>query len=115
MEETTTSTQKTTTIQTIERQAVKVLQAKQLWLDWAEITDAWRVVPRSILYPFGAWTIYTCDRVLTWYFNLPADKQTTQNAMLVGSIFTAVTGLFTLALGFYQRSGRQWAGQPPPQ
>lgn len=99
---------------TLEQRVVKVLHAKQLWLDWAEIFDAWRVVPRSILYSYAAWSIWTVDRVLMWYFHLPNGSRTGQDAVLVGSVITSVTGLFTLALGFYTKSGRQWTGQPPP-
>lgn len=99
---------------TLEQRVVKVLKAKQLWLDWAEIFDAWRIVPRSILYSFAAWGIWVIDRVLSWYFHLPDGSRTGQDAALVGSVITSVTGLFTLALGFYNKSGRQWSGQPPP-
>jgi hypothetical protein len=104
----------TSRIETIERDVVAVLKAKQVWLDWAEIFDAWRIVPRSIIYTYGAWTLWTCNRILTWYFALPVAQQTTQNAMLIGSLFTAATTLLNMAINFYQKSGRVWAGQPPP-
>lgn len=99
----------------IERRIEAMLHAKQLWLDWAEIFDAWRVTPRSIIYTFGGWTIYIVDRTLSWYFHLPLAERTVQDAGLVTGVITAVTGCFAAATGFYNRSGRQWSGQPPSQ
>lgn len=109
-----TTETRTLTLEKVEEGVIAAFKAKRLWLDWAEIFDSWRFVPRTILYGYAAWTIHTCDRILTWYFKLPAEQQSSQNALLIGTVFTAVTSLFTLAVNFYQRSGRQWAGQPPP-
>lgn len=90
-----------------------MLENKQLWLDWAEITDAWRFVPRAIIFVLLSWNIYLIDRMVTWYCRLPTADRTVADAALIGSVITAVTGLFTLSLKFYQNSGRQWSGQPP--
>lgn len=92
---------------------VKVwLPTKQQCLDAAEVTDAWRVVPRSVLYAFGAWVIYIVDKTLFWYFHLPAAERSVQDAGLVTGVITAVTSIFGLAIKFYNNSGRQWTGQP---
>lgn len=88
---------------------------KQDYLDWAEIFDAWRAVPRSVLYSFGSWTIYIADRTLNWYFHLATPDRTVQDAGLVTGVITAVTGIFGLTIKFYNNSGRQWTGQPPPR
>lgn len=88
---------------------------KQDWLDWAEITDAWRVVPRIILFTYGWWAIYVVDRCLLWYFHQPVAERTVQDSGLITGVITAVTGLLTLAIKFYIQSGRVWTGQPPPQ
>lgn len=92
-----------------------MLTNKPLWLDWAEITDAWRLVPRAIIFTLLGWNIYLIDRIWSWYSHLATADRTVADAALIGSIITAVTGLFTLSLKFYQNSGRQWHGQPPSQ
>lgn len=107
-----TSTE-TTTIKRVEGLAERALHSKGLWLDWAEVFDAWRVVPRTLLYSNAAWSISVINRTLSWYFHLASADQTAQNAALVGTIITMVTGLFTLSLNFYQNSGRQWSGKTP--
>lgn len=85
---------------------------KQDCLDACEVFDAARVVPRSVLYSFGSWTIYISDRTLFWYFHLAAPDRTVQDAGLVTGVITAVTTIFGLTIKFYNNSGRQWVGQP---
>lgn len=108
-------TTSTTTLQTIETTVVAALKNKQLWLDWAEITDAWRIVPRVIIFVLLGWNIYLIDRIWTWYAHLAVADRTTADAALIGTMVATVTGLFTLSVKFYQSSGRQWTGQPPIQ
>lgn len=93
----------------------RVLTNKQLWLDWAEITDAWRAIPRAIIFTLLGWNIYLIDRIWSWYSHLATADRTVADAALIGTVITAVTGMFTLSLRFYQNSGRQWSGQPPNQ
>lgn len=71
---------------------------KMVMLNGAEIIDAYRVVPRSILvaYAILVWI------VVTWFMELPTP--TTQQAALV----TTVTGLIAAVVGLYQNSGRKW-------
>jgi hypothetical protein len=71
---------------------------KQKILDWAEIVDAFRVVPRLLLLVTGGlvWT------VISWYMGL--DDPSTQQAALV----TTATGIVPLIIGLYQNSGRKW-------
>jgi hypothetical protein len=85
---------------------------KQRWLDFCEVFDAARIVPRSVLYAFGIWTIYIADYTLFWYFHLPVAERTVQDAGLVTGTITAVTTVFGMTIKFYNNSGRQWAGQP---
>jgi glucose dehydrogenase len=91
------------------------LPSKQQWLDAAEVFDAWRLVPRSVLYCFGLWVILIVDRTLSWYFATPPAERSVQDAGLVTGVITAVTGVFGLTIKFYNTSGRQWAGQPTPR
>jgi hypothetical protein len=106
------STVSSTTV-TLEQRVGKVMANKQLWLDWAEITDAWRLVPRAILAVLLLWNVYLIDRIWSWYAHLPSAERTTADAALIGGIITAITSMFTLSLKFYQNSGRRWNGQPP--
>lgn len=71
---------------------------KQTFLDIAEVVDAFRMVPRSVLVAYGilVWI------VVSWFMGLPAP--TTQQAALV----TTVTGLIAAVAGLYQNSGRSW-------
>lgn len=71
---------------------------KQTFLDIAEVIDAFRVVPRSVLILYGilVWV------VVSWFMGLP--EPTTQQAALV----TTVTGLIAAVAGLYQNSGRPW-------
>lgn len=87
---------------------------KQGLLDAAEVFDAWRVVPRTVLYAFGIWVIYIADKTLFWYFHVPGPERTAQDAGLVTGTITAVTTVFGMTIKFYNQSGRQWQGQPPP-
>lgn len=88
------------------------LWTKAQWLDACEVFDAARIVPRSVLYAFGTWTIYIADLTLNWYFHLPTPERTVQDAGLVTGVITAVTSIFGLTIKFYNNSGRQWTGQP---
>lgn len=67
-------------------------------LKWAEIIDAYRVVPRLILVSYG-WLIFY---VITWFMGLP--DPTTQQAALV----TTVTALAAPIIGLYTSTGRKW-------
>jgi hypothetical protein len=67
-------------------------------LEWAEVIDAYRVVPRLLLLGYG----YLVWHVTTWFMSLP--EPTTQQAALV----TAVVGITAPIAGFYQQSGRKW-------
>lgn len=71
---------------------------KQLLLDYAEVTDAWRVVPRLLLGGYA---------YLVWYFSMwyhllpdPTDNQ----KWFIGAIWAAAAGLTK----WYFDSGRKW-------
>lgn len=85
---------------------------KQAWLDGAEVTDAYRVVPRLILFGYSFWTIQVVWYVLHWYTALPSAERSLEASGLAAGVITAVTGLNTWALKVYLATGRKWAGQP---
>lgn len=65
---------------------------------FAEVVDAWRVVPRAILIAYGmmVWQVFE------WYMALSVPS--TQQAALV----TTVAGTVAAIIGLYQHSGRKW-------
>ena len=97
-----------TTFDNIEDAAVKAFQSKQFWLDTAEVFDAWRIVPRSVLYGMGLLTWRVVMRCLDWFTNLPATQRSYEEAGAAVLIIGAVTTVFKYALDSYMNSGRQW-------
>ena len=71
-------------------------QTKALY--YAELIDAWRVVPRTILIAY-AYLVYW---IVDWF--LVMENPTTQQAALV----TTVTGTVAAVIGLYQHTGRKW-------
>ena len=71
---------------------------KKIFLEIAEVVDAFRVVPRFILigYSILVWT------VAQWYMGI--DVPSTQQAALM----TTVIGVIAPIAAFYQTSGRSW-------
>lgn len=100
---------------------------KQTFLTWAEMIDAFRLIPRGIVVAYG-WLLIN---VIQWYMSLEAyipsdvkelikdqqlsaadikmlmtDGPSTQHAALV----TAVVGISAAIFGLYSNSGRKWSG-----
>lgn len=71
---------------------------KEVTLDWGEIFDALRFVPRIILilYGFLIWDAYT------WIKSL--EVITTQAA----GVFSALVGSASVVVGLYNGTGRKW-------
>lgn len=67
-------------------------------LKYAEILDAYRIVPRAILLGFG----YLVYSVVQWFMGL--DDPTTQQAAFV----SAVVGITAPITAFYFNTGRKW-------
>ena len=79
-------------------------------LNLAECVDAWRVIPRIMVLAY-MWFVYeTTDRLLSWYMVLPAAERTLENGGFAASIFTVLTGLGTMFVNTYLKSGRKWNG-----
>jgi hypothetical protein len=84
---------------------------RQELLNFAELIDAFRVVPRTILIVYSYFVWY----VINWY--LPIANPTTGQTALV----TTVAGSVPVVIGLYQNSGRRWGphgnkswkGSPP--
>ena len=87
---------------------IKVLNNKELWLQWAEIFDAWRVVPRTALYSMALLTWKVVMRCLDWFTTLPSTQRSYEEAGAAVLIIGSVTTVFKYALDSYMTSGRQW-------
>lgn len=67
-------------------------------LDIAELLDAYRVVPRILLFFYG----YLVWYITNWY--LPIQNPTTGQT----AVFTTLLGSIPVIVGLYQSSGRRW-------
>lgn len=71
---------------------------KQKWLNWAEVLDSYRIVPRLLLCGYA----YLVYKVVLWYMGVPVPS--VEHAALV----TAVVGIIAPVAGMYFNSGRKW-------
>jgi hypothetical protein len=84
-------------INTIKR--IKVMDIKKpLLMKSAEVIDAWRVVPRTLLVAYGALTLH----VVNWFMTIP--EPTTSQTFLV----TTISGLASVVIGLYNNSSKNW-------
>lgn len=84
---------------------------KATWLAAAEVVDAFRVVPRLILFGYSMWTVKVVWYVLDWYTALPAAERSLEASGLAAGVITAVTGLATWAIKVYLAGGRDWTAE----
>ena len=81
---------------------------KQIWLDIAETIDAWRLVPRTLLFSYCIWVSNIVAQVLTWYQHLPGTERSLEASGMAAAVITAVTGLATWVFKIYSDGGRDW-------
>lgn len=67
-------------------------------LDLAEVTDAWRVFPRLVLFGYGV----LCWHLASWVMGKP-DISASQAAFAGG-----IVGLAVPMTAFYMQTGRRW-------
>lgn len=102
------------TVDAVEDVAIDVgkrMLRKAWWLDLAEVFDAWRVVPRSVLGALLALTVKIDAGMFFWFCQLPNDHRSAADAIATTSIITVMTTLLTVSFTFYTKSGRVWTGQ----
>jgi hypothetical protein len=87
------------------------MKCKAVWLDAAEVFDAWRVTPRTILYGFAGLFGYVIVHTMHWYFNLPPVDRTGQVTAVIGIIIPACSGLAVWVYKIYAQGGRNWTGE----
>ena len=83
---------------------------KRAWLDYAELFDTWRLVPRAILFGYCYWVAHVTDGTMYWYQHLPANERTIEASGLAGAIITAVTGLLPWIYRIYSDNSNNWNG-----
>ena len=76
----------------------------------AECVDAWRLVPRALLFAYWVLVYQVTDRLLTWYMALPSLERTAEASGMAFGIFTALLGLGTNFMNAYIKTGRNWQG-----
>jgi len=81
---------------------------KQCLLDAAELFDAWRVVPRVLLFADAAVSLSILIKITWWYCALRSVDRTSTDAIVIGILVPSVAGLFTAAFKFYIDTGRNW-------
>lgn len=74
----------------------------------AEVVDAWRVVPRVVVFSYVVFVAWITKYLLDWYTQLPAVERTIESSGFAAGIFTAVTGLCGIFINAYLKTGRDW-------
>jgi hypothetical protein len=77
-------------------------------LDFAEVFDALRVVPRIVLFSYLVWGALVIDRLFNWYMGLPVAAQTVQASGFCLGACAVVTGMSGVIYRIYANSGRDW-------
>lgn len=88
---------------------------KKTWLDWAELFDSWRIVPRTF---FASYFIFWCwitVTLLLWYTNLPSPERTLEASGFGSAIFLTATAFLKQIYTTYSENGRNWNDAKPTQ
>lgn len=86
------------------------MKCKQAWLDFAEVFDTLRVIPRAILFLYGYWMVNVTDWLVRWYEKLPAIERTSQVTAFVTIVLPGIFGLAVWVYKIYSDGGRAWSG-----
>lgn len=86
------------------------MKCKTAWLDFAEVFDTLRVIPRVILFGYCAWMIRITDWLVKWYEGLPTAERTGQVTAFVTIVLPGVFGLAVWVYKIYSEGGRSWDG-----
>lgn len=81
-------------------------------LKWAEVFDSWRVIPRLVLFAYGAFVYKVTFFILVWYTNEPATARGTEESAVIIGVFTAIAGFASWVFKVYSESGRDWNQAP---
>ena len=85
---------------------------KQKWLDWAEVFDSLRIVPRVFLFGFWTTTFIFIFYFSYWYFHFPANERGYEES---GAMTGIILGLLKFGKDIwdtYAQNGRDWNSIP---
>ena len=85
---------------------------KQRWLNWAEVVDSWRVVPRVFLTATFLWTVYLTERLMLWYIHLPHAERGVEASGFASVVQVGVLAFLKMVFSEYSKNGRDWNQQP---
>jgi len=74
---------------------------KDQWIDFADILNKLRVIPRLILAAFGTLTALVTYESMNWYMTLPAIERTMEASGFALGIVAAVSGFSLKYAGVY--------------
>ena len=86
---------------------------KLLHLQWAELIDAYRIIPRTFLTACFVWTVWVSNICLVWYFHLTKDERSLEASGFASVVFLTVFGFLKLVYTTYAATGRDWNQAPP--
>lgn len=81
---------------------------KTRWIDFCEVFDSLRVVPRLILFLYGYWMARITDRLVSWFERLPAVERTASVTVFLSIVLPGVFGLAVWVYKIYAQGGRKW-------
>ena len=81
---------------------------KRVLMDLAEVVDAWRVVPRSLLLAYGVFSLWFIHWIVSWYMHLPAIERTAAETSFITGVIGAVLTAGTWYANVYTSSGKKW-------
>jgi hypothetical protein len=81
---------------------------KEAWLKWAELIDAYRIVPRAFLFIWSTFTMRIGIETLHWFFEQPSNSRGFEEASVVVGVFTAALGMTKMVFDKYSDTGREW-------
>ena len=86
---------------------------KRKCLDFAEVFDSWRIVPRIVLFSFLGIDYWLVINSWLWYQHLLPVDRTMSVAAYSGGLTTALGGLAALVYKIYSGGGRDWNNPGP--
>jgi len=84
------------------------MENKEGWLNGAELLDAYRIIPRSILIAVLWFTGFYIYDISAWYMSLPAIERSVEVSAFAGVTIPALFGLAGKMIDWYLKTGRSW-------
>jgi hypothetical protein len=82
------------------------------WIDWAEVFDSWRVVPRIFLFLTFSWVVYVTEKLIGWYVHLPHIERGPEASGFAAVVQVGLLGFLKMVFSDYADKGRDWNQRP---